>query len=187
VTELRIGCGYDVHAFGVDRPLILGGITVPNRAGLVGHSDADVLTHAVIDALLGAAALGDLGDWFGTSRPEYQGASSLTLLRQVTTELRRTGWRIVNLDSTIVAQEPRLSDSRSAMRACLARVLRVDPARVSVKATTPDHLGAIGRIEGIAAQAVVLLEAPGEQARRTNQPGIQDETPSEADRGVEES
>jgi 2-C-methyl-D-erythritol 2,4-cyclodiphosphate synthase len=169
VVELRVGCGLDVHAFGGPRPLFLGGVEVPYRRGLDGHSDADVLTHAVIDALLGAAGLGDLGERFGTDRPEYRGVSSLTLLQHVMDELRRLGWTVVNLDATVLAEEPRLSDHRSAMRTCLARLLQIDPTRVSVKATTPDHLGSIGRAEGIAAQAVVLLQAqrPPSDAQRS--------------------
>jgi 2-C-methyl-D-erythritol 2,4-cyclodiphosphate synthase len=160
VAELRVGSGYDLHAFAEDRALVLGGVTVPHTRGLAGHSDADVLTHALIDALLGAAVLGDIGDWFPSGDPRYRDARSLILLDRVTDELRQRGWRLINADTTIIAQEPRLAVARAAIRASLAQRLGLDPGRVSVKATTPDHLGAIGRAEGIAAQAVVLVEAP---------------------------
>lgn len=160
MPELRVGCGYDVHAFGTARPLILAGVQIPHDCGLAGTSDADVVTHAIIDALLGAAAWGDIGTWFPSDDPRYYGASSLALLDQVVQELARHGWRVNNVDATVIAQRPRLGPHRDTMRAALAEHLRLDARRVSVKATTPDHLGAIGRAEGIAAQAVVLLEAP---------------------------
>jgi 2-C-methyl-D-erythritol 2,4-cyclodiphosphate synthase len=160
MPELRVGCGYDLHALVEGRPLVLGGVRIEHPRGLAGHSDADVLTHALIDALLGAAGLGDIGDWFPPGDPRYRNVLSLTLLDQVTAALAQRGWRLVNADTTILAQEPRLAAARAAIRLSLAERLGLDPARVSVKATTPDHLGAIGRCEGIAAQAVVLLEAP---------------------------
>lgn len=159
MTRLRVGCGFDQHAFAADRALVLGGVRLDHARGLAGHSDADVLTHALVDALLGAAGLGDIGDWFPPGDPRYRHADSLTFLDRVARELRDRGWRVVNVDTTVVAQEPRLADRRMAMRDTLAHRLGLDPSQVSVKATTPDHLGAIGRAEGIAAQAVVLLEA----------------------------
>ena len=158
MSALRVGCGYDVHAFGGKRPLVLGGVRIDHHRGLLGHSDADVVTHALLDALLGAAAWGDIGDWFPTSEERHRGASSVSFLDRVVGELRAAGWGLVNVDVTVVAQEPRLAGSRGAIRACLSEHLGLEPASVSVKATTPDHLGAIGRAEGIAAQAVVLLE-----------------------------
>lgn len=159
MPELRIGCGYDVHAFAAGRPLVLGGVRIEHERGLAGHSDADVLIHALIDAMLGAAGLGDIGDWFPPSDPSSRGADSRLFLDRTRDELARRGWRLVNVDSTVLAQEPRLADRRAEIRNRLADRLGLEPARVSVKATTPDHLGAIGRAEGIAAQAVVLLES----------------------------
>jgi 2-C-methyl-D-erythritol 2,4-cyclodiphosphate synthase len=159
MPELRVGCGYDVHAFAEGRSLVLGGVTIEHDRGLAGHSDADVLTHALVDALLGAAGLGDIGDWFPAGDPAYRDADSQLFLDRARQELERRGWRVVNVDLTLLAQEPRLGGRRSAIRARLADRLGLEPDRVSVKATTPDHLGAIGRAEGIAAQAVVLLEA----------------------------
>ncbi len=166
MAEMRVGCGYDVHAFAVGRRLILGGVRIEHELGLAGHSDADVLTHAIVDAMLGAAGLGDIGDWFPPGDPRYRDADSLTFLDRVARELRERGWRVVNVDATVVAQEPRLAERRGAMRDCLAPRLGLDPGRVSVKATTPDHLGALGQAEGIAAQAVVLLEAAEGDAGR---------------------
>ncbi len=160
MPELRVGIGYDVHAFAAGRALVLGGVGIDHRRGLAGHSDADVLTHALVDALLGAAGWGDLGDWFPADDQSYRDAESLSFLDRVADELRRRGWRVINVDTTIVAQEPRLAEQRSIIGRRLAERLGLEPGRVSVKATTPDHLGAIGRAEGIAAQAVVLLEAP---------------------------
>jgi 2-C-methyl-D-erythritol 2,4-cyclodiphosphate synthase len=148
-----------VHAFAAGRPLVLGGVRIDHPQGLAGHSDADVLTHAIADALLGAAGLGDLGDWFPPDDPPFRDADSLTFLDRIAAELRQSGWRVVNVDATLVAQQPRLADHRAAMSACLAQRLGLEPGRVSVKATTTDHLGSLGRAEGIAAQAVVLLEA----------------------------
>jgi 2-C-methyl-D-erythritol 2,4-cyclodiphosphate synthase len=168
MAELRVGCGYDVHAFASDRQLVLGGVRFEHRLGLAGHSDADVLTHALIDALLGAAGWGDIGDWFDSADPQHRDAESLTFLERVAEELRRAGWRIINVDTTVVAQEPRLAARRAAIRERLAERLGVDPDRLSVKATSPDRLGAIGRADGIAAQAVVLLEAPAREAERAS-------------------
>lgn len=156
---VRIGNGLDVHPFdetGV-RPLVLAGVTVPGHAGLAGHSDADVVCHAVADALLGAVALGDLGSRFGVDRPELAGAVSTALLEDVVAELASRGWEVGNVDVTIVAQRPRLAVHRPAMRARLADALGVEVDRVSVKATTTDHLGAVGRGEGIACWATALV------------------------------
>jgi 2-C-methyl-D-erythritol 2,4-cyclodiphosphate synthase len=161
-----VGCGYDVHGFVAGRPLVLGGLPIAYTRGLGGHSDADVLTHALVDALLGAAGLGDIGDWFPSSDPAYRDADSQLFLDRVKRELDRRGWRVVNVDTTLLAQEPRLGGWRSAIRDRLAARLGLEPSRVSVKATTPDRLGALGRAEGIAAQAVVLLEAVEGVARR---------------------
>lgn len=158
MPELRVGCGYDVHQLADGVPLALGGVRVESPQGLLGDSDGDVVTHAVIDALLGAAGLGDIGEWFPASDPSVGGARSLDLLGRALAGVVDAGWRVVNVDATVVAQAPRLGPYRTAMRRELAGALGVEEARVSVKATTPDHLGAIGREEGIAALATVLLE-----------------------------
>jgi 2-C-methyl-D-erythritol 2,4-cyclodiphosphate synthase len=157
----RIGLGFDVHPFVEGRPLILGGVEVPAERGLVGHSDADVLTHAVADALLGALALGDLGYHFPDSDPRYRGISSLHLLGEVVERVRSHGGRIVNVDTTIVAEVPRLADWLEAMRARLAETLGVEVDRVSVKAKRAERLGALGRHEGIAAMAVAGVDVAG--------------------------
>ena len=154
---LRIGTGYDVHALVAGRPLVIGGVTIPHALGLAGHSDADVLLHAIADALLGALALGDLGAHFPDSDPRYQGADSRTLLRHVAGLIQQAGWEVGNLDSTVIAQAPRLAPFVMTMRYNIAEVLGVDPAQISVKATTTERLGFAGREEGIAAEAVVLL------------------------------
>ncbi len=156
---MRIGNGLDVHPFSddADRPLILCGVTIRGSPGLAGHSDADVGAHAVADALLGALALGDLGSWFGVDRPEVAGADSMHLLRTVVDRVGADGWRLGNLDLTVLAQRPRLAHHRDAMRRNLAQVLDADADQVGVGLTTTDRLGAIGRGEGIAATAVVLL------------------------------
>ncbi|MBQ9416437.1 MAG: 2-C-methyl-D-erythritol 2,4-cyclodiphosphate synthase [Clostridia bacterium] len=156
---IRIGQGYDVHRLTEGRPLILGGVTVPFEKGLDGHSDADVLVHAVMDAMLGAAALGDIGHLFPDSDPAYLGADSLQLLRRVAQTLREHRWRVVNLDSTIIAQAPRLSPYIEAMREQIANTLYLSPDAVSIKATTEEHLGFTGAGQGIAAQAVCLIES----------------------------
>lgn len=157
MAETRCGIGFDVHPFALGRKLILGGVEVDFHLGLAGHSDADVLTHAVIDALLGAAALGDIGRHFPDTDPKYKGISSLLLLRDAAALLDRDGWRIVNVDATIVAQRPRLADHIDAMRQKLAVVLALDMTAVSVKATTTEKLGFTGREEGLAAMAVVSI------------------------------
>ena len=160
---MRIGQGFDTHAFGATRPLVLGGVEVPCRlGGLRGHSDADVLTHAITSALLGSLALGDLGKHFPDDDAQWKGVSSLHLLQQSVRMLSERGFRVVNCDSTIVAQEPRLAECIDAMRQKLAECLRIPVDCVSVKATTAERLGSLGRSEGIAAQAVVLVASDGE-------------------------
>jgi 2-C-methyl-D-erythritol 2,4-cyclodiphosphate synthase len=158
---MKIGIGYDVHAFCEGRPLVLGGVTVPHHQGLLGHSDADVLLHAVMDALLGACALGDIGRHFPDTDPCYKGASSLKLLAHVWELIKDQGYRLGNLDSIIVAQKPKLSSYIVLMRENIAKTLATDIEKISVKATTTEHLGFEGREEGISAQAVVCL-LPGE-------------------------
>ena len=157
-SKLRIGQGYDVHRLAADRKLILGGVTIPWEMGLLGHSDADVLVHAIMDALLGAAALGDIGGMFPDSDPRYAGADSLELLRAVCTRLAENGWEIVNVDSTVVAQRPKLAPHIPEMRRRIAGAMGVEPEQIGVKATTEEHLGFTGRGEGISAMAVALLE-----------------------------
>ena len=156
---MRAGIGYDVHPLKAGRDLILGGVPIGHPVGLDGHSDADVLTHAVIDALLGAAALGDIGKLFPSTDPRYRGASSLALLSTAAEAVRKAGYRIVNVDSTVIAEEPRLHPHLHQMRDNIAASLRVEIDEVSVKATSPEGLGAMGRKDGIAAQAIALLEA----------------------------
>jgi len=156
---LRIGSGFDVHPFVSGRPLVLGGVTIPFDKGLEGDSDADVLLHAIADALLGAVALGDLGHWYPPGESVEPGADSSLLLQDVVERVRNAGWVTGNLDSTLIAQSPRLAPHVPAMRTNLARWLDVPESRVSVKATTTDRLGFVGRGEGIAAQAIVLLES----------------------------
>lgn len=158
---LRIGHGYDVHRLTEGRRLILGGVEVPYEKGLLGHSDADVLTHAVMDALLGAAALGDIGKLFPDTDAAYAGISSILLLERVAERLREAGYAVVNLDATVLAQAPKLAPYRERMRENLAHVLALDASRVSVKATTEEGLGFTGEGLGIAAHAVALLEKIG--------------------------
>ena len=155
---MRIGHGYDVHRLKEGRKLILGGVEIPWNLGLDGHSDADVLLHAVIDALLGAAALGDIGKWFPDTDPQYRGISSMELLRQVAALLRERGYRVGNVDVTVVAQRPKLLPHIPQMRDNLARMLDVTADRINVKATTEEGLGFTGTGEGMAAHAVCLLE-----------------------------
>lgn len=156
---MRIGIGYDIHPFQQGRPLVLGGIHIEHEAGLAGHSDADVLTHALIDALLGAAALGDIGRHFPSDDPRYRDADSLDLLRRTVRMTAEAGYRVVNVDATVIAEQPQLSPHIDAIRSALAAVLGVETGAVSVKATTADRLGAIGRGEGIAALAIALLDS----------------------------
>ena len=156
---MRIGHGYDVHKLGENRRLILGGVDVPHELGLVGHSDADVLTHAVMDALLGAAGLGDIGTHFPDTDATYEGASSLALLERVVQLLTSNGWQVGNVDATLVAQRPRLASYLPAMRENLARCMDILPSRVNVKATTEEGLGFTGTGQGMAAHAVCLIFA----------------------------
>ena len=153
---MRIGQGFDVHALAPGRRLVIGGVAIPYDKGLQGHSDADVLLHAICDALLGAAALGDIGSHFPDSDAAYAGADSRRLLREVRKKLG--AYRIVNLDATILAQAPRMAPHVPQMIANIASDLGIDPGAISIKATTTEHLGFIGRVEGIAAQAVALIE-----------------------------
>lgn len=155
---MRVGIGHDLHALVEGRPLVLGGVTISHPRGLAGHSDADVLVHAVIDALLGAARLGTIGEHFPDTDPRHRGVSSLALLEATAALLEGAGHRLVNLDSVVIAQEPRLQPHLAAMEAAIAAALGVAVERVAVKATSPEHLGALGRAEGIAAQAVALIE-----------------------------
>jgi 2-C-methyl-D-erythritol 2,4-cyclodiphosphate synthase len=154
---LRIGNGYDIHRLVADRPLILGGVRLDHELGLLGHSDADVLTHAIMDALLGALSLGDIGRYFPPEDPQWAGADSLKLLAQVDGMVRERGWMIGNIDSVIVAERPKLKPHIEAMRSRLAATLQLAPDQVGVKATTNEKLGPTGRQEGIAVYAVALL------------------------------
>lgn len=155
---MRIGFGYDVHRFAEGRELWLGGIQIPHHKGLQGHSDADVLIHAICDAVLGAAALGDIGKHFPDTDPVYKGIDSKILLRKTGELLHSSGFRIQNIDSTLVLQEPKIASFIDAMRITLSSILNLDPGQVSVKATTTERLGFEGRGEGVSAYAVVLLE-----------------------------
>ncbi len=154
---MRVGFGYDVHPLVMGRRLILGGAEVPFQRGLSGHSDADVLTHAIMDALLGAAGLGDIGQHFPPTNPQYKDASSIKLLRQVTSLITEKGWHVENLDATIVAERPRLAPFVRQMQQHVGEALGISPEQVGIKATTSEGLGFAGRGEGIAAYAVVLL------------------------------
>jgi len=156
---MRIGHGFDVHALVAGRKLVLGGVEIPHAKGLLGHSDADVLIHAICDACLGAAALGDIGRHFPDTDPRYRGIDSRKLLRHVRALLAEQGWQVGNVDSTIVAQQPRLATHIPSMVANLAADLEIAESQVNVKATTTEQLGFAGREEGIAAHAVVLLTA----------------------------
>ncbi|MDN0032279.1 2-C-methyl-D-erythritol 2,4-cyclodiphosphate synthase [Oscillibacter ruminantium] len=158
MTRLRIGQGYDVHRLAEGRKLILGGVEIPWEKGLLGHSDADVLTHAVMDALSGAAKLGDIGKLFPDTDPQYAGADSLDLLRRVAALLREWGFAVVNVDAALIAQRPKIAPYREQMEENLAAALGVDREQVNVKATTEEGLGFTGDGSGMAAQAVVLLE-----------------------------
>ncbi len=158
---MRIGIGYDVHRLVAGRSLVLGGVTVPYHLGLDGHSDADVLVHAIMDALLGAAGAGDIGMHFPDTDPRYRGISSLLLLRHVIEHLDKLGWSVGNVDAVIVAQAPKLARYREQMQQNLAREMRVPPNQVGIKATTTEGLGFTGRGEGIAAQAVTLIRGSG--------------------------
>jgi 2-C-methyl-D-erythritol 2,4-cyclodiphosphate synthase len=154
----RIGNGYDIHQLGPDRDLILGGVKIEHELGLVGHSDADVLTHAIMDAMLGALSLGDIGLYFPPTDPQWKGADSLKLLEQVHALLTDRGWKIGNIDSVVVAERPKLKPHIAAMKQRIAAVLKLDDDQVGIKATTNEKLDAVGQEAGIAAYAVVLLE-----------------------------
>jgi len=155
--QVRIGNGYDIHQLSVGRPLILGGVKIPHELGLLGHSDADVLTHAIMDAMLGALSLGDIGYYFPPTDPQWAGADSLMLLDKVHQLVRDRGWQVGNIDSVVVAERPKLKPHISTMRDRLANVLELKPDQIGIKATTNEKLGPVGREEGIAAYAVVLL------------------------------
>ena len=156
---MRIGTGYDVHRLAEGRLLVLGGVEIPHRYGLEGHSDADVLSHAIMDALLGAAGLGDIGRHFPDTDEQYAGISSLKLLGQVRDMLQQEGYVIGNIDATIIAQQPKLKDYLDMMCQQIAQTLEVDAGCINIKATTEEHLGFTGREEGISAQAVCLIES----------------------------
>lgn len=155
---MRIGHGYDVHKFAENRKLILGGVEIPYELGLLGHSDADVLVHAIMDSLLGAAALGDIGKLFPDNDNAYKNADSILLLKEVCCVLKENGYKIVNIDSTIIAQKPKLKDYITQMRDIIASACDIEISCVSVKATTEEKLGFTGRLEGISAHAVCLIE-----------------------------
>lgn len=156
---MRVGHGFDVHAFGEGSEVILGGQRIPHGQGLIAHSDGDVVLHALCDALLGAAGLGDIGHHFPDTDPQFAGADSRQLLREVSNKIKKHGWVVANADITVVAQTPRLASHIDAMRAHIANDLDVDYRAINVKATTTERLGYIGREEGIASHAVVLLSA----------------------------
>lgn len=159
MTNIRIGNGYDIHRLVSDRALILGGVQIPHELGLLGHSDADVLTHAIMDAMLGALSLGDIGHYFPPCDPKWAGADSLILLTQVHQLIKEQGWQIGNIDSVVVAERPKLKPHIEKMRDKLATVLELKPNQIGIKATTNEKLGPVGREEGICAYAVVLLVA----------------------------
>jgi 2-C-methyl-D-erythritol 2,4-cyclodiphosphate synthase len=161
VSELRVGIGVDAHALAEGVPLVLGGVRIDHARGLVGHSDGDVLAHALIDALLGAAGLEDIGALFPSGEPEWEGASSLDLLARAYEHVRDAGWELVNADCVLVGEEPRIAPYRDEMRARLAAAVGVEPDRVAVRATTTDGLGFTGRGEGLAAHAVALVRRLG--------------------------
>jgi 2-C-methyl-D-erythritol 2,4-cyclodiphosphate synthase len=157
VSELRVGIGIDAHAFSEEAALVLGGVDFPGERGLAGHSDGDVIAHALIDAVLGAAGLGDIGELFPSGDPQWLDASSIRLLQRTYEVVRGAGWMLVNADCVLIGEEPRIGPVRDAMRARLAGAMDVELERVSVRATTTDELGFTGRGEGLAAQAVALL------------------------------
>ena len=158
MPEVRIGLGVDAHALARGVPLVLGGVTIDHPSGLAGHSDGDVIAHALVDALLGAAGLGDIGSLFPSDDERWAGANSLDLLRDAYARVREAGYALVNADCVLVGQEPRIAPHREEMRRRLAAAIEVEPERVNVRATTSDRLGFTGRGEGLAAQAVALLE-----------------------------
>jgi 2-C-methyl-D-erythritol 2,4-cyclodiphosphate synthase len=158
MSGLRVGCGFDVHAFGPGNFVMLGGVRIASAHGLIAHSDGDVLLHALCDALLGAAGLGDIGEHFKDSDPRWRGADSAGFVTAVLAMVRARGLRVVNADVTLIAQAPKLAAHRAAIRLRIAQLLELDAQLVNIKATTTEGLGFLGRAEGIAAQAVVLLE-----------------------------
>lgn len=164
LVNVRVGHGFDVHALVAGRPLIIGGVTIPFEKGLLGHSDADVLLHAICDALLGAAGLGDIGRHFPDTDPAFKGADSRVLLRETGAKIRAAGWRIGNIDATIIAQAPRMAPHTVQMTANIAADLGVAAGTVNLKAKTTERLGFTGRGEGIAAEAVALLQRDVEPA-----------------------
>jgi 2-C-methyl-D-erythritol 2,4-cyclodiphosphate synthase len=159
MSKLRIGLGVDAHALEPGVPLVLGGVAFRSPRGLAGHSDGDVVTHALIDALLGAAGLGDIGTLFPADDPELKGISSLKLLREAYAQVRKCGYELVNADVVLIGQEPKIAPVRRQMQLVLTGTLELDPGRISVRATTTDELGFTGRGEGLAAQAVALLQS----------------------------
>lgn len=161
MVEYRIGHGYDVHRFAEDRELILGGVRIPSTLGLLGHSDADVLTHAIMDSLLGAAGLGDIGRHFPDKSDEYKGISSLVLLERVNSLLKSNGYTVVNVDATVVMQQPKLAPYIEEMRSNIAKILEIDQGRINVKATTEEGLGFTGSGEGAAAHSVAMIKIKG--------------------------
>jgi 2-C-methyl-D-erythritol 2,4-cyclodiphosphate synthase len=158
MTEYRVGQGIDFHRFAEGRALVIGGVTIPHTRGLLGHSDADVLTHAICDALLGAAGLGDIGTYFPDTDERYRGISSLTLLKEVLSLITSRGWYPINIDATLIAQEPKLTPHFKAMKDALSEVLDLQPGSIGLKATTSEGMGAIGRAEGISAFCVALVQ-----------------------------
>jgi 2-C-methyl-D-erythritol 2,4-cyclodiphosphate synthase len=161
MSELRVGLGVDAHAFADGVSLVLGGVEIDSPRGLAGHSDGDVIAHALIDALLGAAGLGDIGALFSPDEPEWEGASSVRLLADASARVREAGWELVNADCVLIGEEPRIAPLREQMRASLSEAMGVGPERVNVRATTTDRLGFTGRGEGLAAQAVALVRRAG--------------------------
>jgi 2-C-methyl-D-erythritol 2,4-cyclodiphosphate synthase len=159
MSDLRIGIGVDAHAFSEDAALVVGGVEIPGEAGLAGHSDGDVVAHALVDAVLGAAALGDIGSFFPSDEAEWEGASSLLLLERAVAAVRAAGFELVNADCVLIGERPRIAPLRAEMELRLAGALGVEAGQVTVRATTTDGLGFTGRGEGLAAQAVALLEA----------------------------
>jgi len=157
-SKIRIGIGYDIHPLVKGRKLVIGGVEIPFKKGLGGWSDADVLTHAIIDALLGAAALGDIGSHFPPGEAQYKNISSLTLLKRTVDKLKENDWQIVNVDATIVAEKPKLSEFIARMRQQLSDTLGIAPSQVSIKASTANGLGPLGRGEGMAAYAVAMVQ-----------------------------
>lgn len=156
--KLRIGNGYDIHRLGEGRPLIIGGVNIPHHLGLVGHSDADVLTHAIMDAMLGALSLGDIGHYFPPSDPKWANADSIELLQEVKRLMTNQGWLISNIDAVVVAEKPKLKSYLKAMRDRVSQTLELNLDQVSIKATTNENMDAVGREEAICSYAVVLLE-----------------------------